>query len=59
MDEVSPRLQKVASRLPKSPKDMGRLRRRLASAGIYSFGAAVLLLGARTWRFRCCSPARC
>ncbi len=42
MDEVSPRLQKVASRLPKSPKDMGRLRRRLASAGIYSFGAAVL-----------------
>jgi tight adherence protein C len=40
-EEVSPRLQSVASKLPKSPKDMGRLRRRLASAGIYSFGAAV------------------
>ncbi len=40
-EEVSPRLRSVASKLPKSPKDMGRLRRRLASAGIYSFGAAV------------------
>ena len=40
-EEVSPRLQAVASKLPQSPKDMGRLRRRLASAGIYSFGAAV------------------
>jgi tight adherence protein C len=40
-EAVSPRLQSVASRLPKSAKDMGRLRRRLASAGIYSFGAAV------------------
>src|SRR5437773_8436183 len=40
-EEVSPRLQSVASKLPKSPKDMGRLRRRLASAGIYGFGAAV------------------
>jgi len=40
-ENVSPRLQSVASKLPKSPKDMSRLRRRLASAGIYSFGAAV------------------
>jgi tight adherence protein C len=40
-EAVSPRLQSVATRLPKSAKDMGRLRRRLASAGIYSFGAAV------------------
>jgi tight adherence protein C len=40
-EDVSPRLQSVASKLPKSPKDMSRLRRRLASAGIYSFGAAV------------------
>jgi tight adherence protein C len=40
-EDVSPRLQSVASKLPKSPKDMSRLRRRLASAGIYSLGAAV------------------
>jgi tight adherence protein C len=40
-EAVSPRLQSVADRLPKSAQDMGRLRRRLASAGIYSFGAAV------------------
>jgi tight adherence protein C len=40
-EEVSPRLKSVASKLPKSPQDMSRLRRRLASAGIYSFGAAV------------------
>jgi tight adherence protein C len=40
-EAVSPRLQSVASRLPKSAKDMGRLRRRLASAGIYSLSAAV------------------
>jgi tight adherence protein C len=40
-EEVSPRLKSVASKLPKSPKEMGRLRRRLASAGVYSFGAAV------------------
>jgi tight adherence protein C len=40
-ENVSPRLQSVASKLPKSPKDMSRLRRRLASAGIYGFGAAV------------------
>ena len=40
-EDLNPRLQSVASRLPKSPKDMNRLRRRLASAGIYSFGAAV------------------
>jgi tight adherence protein C len=41
-EDINPRLQSLASKLPKSPKDMGRLRRRLASAGINSFGAAVL-----------------
>jgi tight adherence protein C len=41
-DDLSPRMKTVAARLPKSPKEMGRLRRRLASAGIHSFGAAVL-----------------
>src|SRR5258707_15065541 len=40
-EQVSPRLMSVASKLPKSPKEMGRLRRRLVGAGIYSFGAAV------------------
>ena len=40
-EEVDPRLKSVASKLPKSPKDMGRLRSRLARAGIYGFGAAV------------------
>jgi tight adherence protein C len=40
-EAVNPRLQSVANKLPKSPKDMNRLRRRLASAGISSFGAAV------------------
>jgi tight adherence protein C len=41
-EDLGPRLQSVASKLPKSPKEMGRLRRRLATAGIYSFGPAVL-----------------
>lgn len=40
-ERISPRLQKIAQTMPKSPKEMGRLRRRLASAGIHSFGAAV------------------
>src|SRR4249919_3409720 len=40
-EDVDPRLKSLASKLPKSPKEMGRLRRRLASAGIHSFGAAV------------------
>src|SRR5687767_4094818 len=41
-DDLSARMQTVAARLPKSPKEMGRLRRRLASAGIYSFRAAAV-----------------
>src|SRR5688572_25519575 len=41
-DDLTPRMKTVAARLPKSPKEMGRLRRRLASAGIYSFRAAVV-----------------
>lgn len=43
---VDPRLQSIAKTLPKSPKDMSRLRRRLATAGIHSFGAAVFYSGA-------------
>jgi tight adherence protein C len=40
-ERVDPRLQRIAKSIPKSPKEMSRLRRRLATAGIYSFGAAV------------------
>jgi tight adherence protein C len=41
-EQLDPRLQKIAKAIPKSPKDMSRLRRRLAAAGIHSFGAAVV-----------------
>ena len=41
-ERIDPRLQRVASVIPKSPKEMSRLRRRLVAAGINSFGAAVL-----------------
>jgi tight adherence protein C len=40
-EQLDPRLERIAKRLPKSPKEMSRLRRRLATAGIHSFGAAV------------------
>lgn len=42
MDTPDPFLQKLTKALPKSPKDMSRLRKRLARAGIYGFGAAVV-----------------
>lgn len=41
-ERLDPRLETIASKIPKSPREMTRLRRRLASAGIQSFGAAVL-----------------
>src|SRR5262249_45595235 len=41
IEQVDPRLERIARTIPKSPKEMSRLRRRLATAGIYSFGAAV------------------
>ena len=40
-ERQDPRLESVAKALPKSPKEMTRLRKRLALAGITSFGAAV------------------
>ncbi len=40
-ERLDPRLERIASSLPKSPKEMSRLRRRMAVAGIQSFGAAV------------------
>jgi tight adherence protein C len=42
IERVDPRLEKVAKALPKSPRELGRLRRRFALAGISSYGAAVL-----------------
>jgi tight adherence protein C len=42
IERPDPRLERVANILPKSPKEIGRLRRRLALAGISSFGVAVL-----------------
>jgi tight adherence protein C len=41
-EQLNPRLERIARAIPKSPKEMSRLRRRLAAAGIHSFGAAVL-----------------
>jgi tight adherence protein C len=40
-EQINPKLATIASKLPKSPKEMSRLRRRLLAAGIHSFGAAV------------------
>jgi len=41
-EQINPKLATIASKLPKSPKEMSRLRRRLLAAGIHSFGAAVV-----------------
>jgi tight adherence protein C len=41
VERPDPRLERVARVLPKSPKELGRLRRRLALAGISSYGVAV------------------
>jgi len=40
-ERVDPRLERIAKSIPKSPKEMSQLRRRMATAGIYSFGPAV------------------
>ena len=40
-EQVDPTLKKIADKMPKSPKEMSRLRRRLGTAGITSFRAAV------------------
>jgi tight adherence protein C len=42
VDNLDPRLKRIPGILPKSPKDMNRLRRRLASAGYYSPTAIVV-----------------
>jgi tight adherence protein C len=42
VESLDPRLHKLSKALPRSPKDMMRLRRHLAAAGYYTFGAAVM-----------------
>jgi tight adherence protein C len=42
VEHIDPRLERIARTIPKSPKEMGRLRRRLAAAGIEGYGAAVV-----------------
>src|SRR5258708_13067098 len=39
-EQLNPKLERVARVIPKSPKEMSRLRRRLAAAGIQRFGPA-------------------
>jgi len=41
-ERIDPRLERIARAIPKSPKEMSRLRRRFAAAGILGFGPAVL-----------------
>jgi tight adherence protein C len=41
IERPDPRLERLTKILPKSPKELGRLRRRLALAGISSYRAAV------------------
>jgi tight adherence protein C len=41
-DMPTPEQQKIASYIPKSPKEMGRLRRRLATAGFHGFRAVLV-----------------
>jgi tight adherence protein C len=43
-----PRLDQIARAIPKSPKEMSRLRRRFAAAGIQSFSAALIYSIAET-----------
>jgi len=40
-EQLDPRLVRMTRMMPKSPKELSRLRRRLGAAGIRSFGAAV------------------
>ena len=41
VDAPNPALRQLSLALPKSPKEMGRLRRRLATAGYYNLSAAI------------------
>jgi tight adherence protein C len=41
-DAADPRLQRLTTIIPRSPKEMNRIQRRLARAGLYSPNAAIL-----------------
>ena len=41
VEAPNPALRRLSLALPKSPKEMGRLRRRLAAAGYYDLSAAI------------------
>ena len=41
VETPNPALRRLSLALPKSPKEMGRLRRRLAAAGYYDLTAAI------------------
>jgi tight adherence protein C len=42
MERLNPRLESIAKKIPKSPNEMSKLRRRLAAAGIQSFEVAIV-----------------
>ena len=42
IEKPDPRLERMARVLPKSPQELGRIRRRFALAGINSYGASVV-----------------
>jgi tight adherence protein C len=57
-EQLDPRLERIARTIPKSPKEMSRLRRRLALAGISSYGAAIVYaLCELTFPFLFAAPA--
>ena len=47
VDTPIPALRQLAKAMPKSPKDLGRLRRRLATAGYYDLPSAVYFSAAK------------
>jgi tight adherence protein C len=46
-DTPDPALSRLSKALPKSPKELGKLRRRLATAGYYDLSAAIYFSAAR------------
>ena len=47
IEAPNPALRRLSQALPKSPKEMGRLRRRLAAAGYYDLSAAIYFSAAK------------
>jgi tight adherence protein C len=46
-DEISPTLRRLSAMVPKSPKDMSELRRRLTAAGLGSMSSAIVFSSVR------------